>query len=52
LPSESSPSSYGDLEEIAKKERQRIEELLKSKGIKYGSFPRFTIAVKGQKVID
>lgn len=50
LPSESSPSSYGDLEEIAKKERQRIEELLKSKGIKYGSFPRFTIAVKGQKV--
>ncbi|KAJ6401994.1 hypothetical protein OIU84_014132 [Salix udensis] len=50
LPSESSPSSYGDLEEIAKKERQRIEELLKSKGIKYGSYPRFTIAVKGQKV--
>ncbi|XP_011046997.1 PREDICTED: 26S protease regulatory subunit 7 homolog isoform X1 [Populus euphratica] len=49
-PSESSPSSYGDLEEIAKKERQRIEELLKSKGIKYGSYPRFTIAVKGQKV--
>ncbi|KAB5560361.1 hypothetical protein DKX38_005318 [Salix brachista] len=50
LPSESSPSSYGDLEEIAKKERQRIEELLKGKGIKYGSYPRFTIAVKGQKV--
>ncbi|CAK7351513.1 unnamed protein product [Dovyalis caffra] len=50
LPSESSPSSYGDLEEIAKKERQRIEELLKSKGIKYGSYPRFTVAVKGQKV--
>ncbi|KAG8635158.1 hypothetical protein MANES_16G002800v8 [Manihot esculenta] len=49
LPSES-PSSYKDLEEIAKQERQRIEELLKSKGIKFGSYPRFTVAVKGQKV--
>ncbi|PON91300.1 Spastin [Trema orientale] len=49
LPSES-PATYVDLEEIAKKERQRIEELLKSKGIRSGSYPRFTVAVKGQKV--
>lgn len=48
-PSES-PASYVDLEEIAKKERQRIEELLKAKGIRYGSYPRFTLAIKGQKV--
>ncbi|KAL7213599.1 hypothetical protein ACSBR2_016179 [Camellia fascicularis] len=49
LPSES-PSSHGDLEEIARKERQRLEELLKSKGMLYGSYPRFTVAVKGQKI--
>lgn len=49
LPSEP-PASPVDLEEIAKKERQRIENLLKDKGIKYGSYPRFTVAVKGQKV--
>ncbi|KAB1201556.1 Proteasome-activating nucleotidase [Morella rubra] len=49
LPSESSPR-YADLEETAKKERQRIEELLRSKGLQPGSYPRFTVAVKGQKV--
>ncbi|KAA8520142.1 hypothetical protein F0562_014398 [Nyssa sinensis] len=49
LPSES-PLSHTDLEETAKKERHRLEELLKSKGMQYGSFPRFTVAVKGQKV--
>ncbi|XP_015574306.1 26S proteasome regulatory subunit 7 isoform X2 [Ricinus communis] len=49
LPSES-PSSYKDLEEIATKERQRIEGLLKLRGIKNGSYPRFMVAVKGQKV--
>lgn len=48
--SSESPTNYADLEEIAKKERQRIEELLKSKGIQHGSYPRFTVAVKGQKV--
>ncbi|KAL3521914.1 hypothetical protein ACH5RR_014748 [Cinchona calisaya] len=42
--------SYNDLEETAKKERLRVEELLKSKAIRYGSYPRFTVAVKGQKV--
>lgn len=50
LPSESSPK-YSDLEETAKKERQRIEELLQIKGIARGSYPRFTVGVKGQKVI-
>lgn len=49
LPSESS-SCYENLEEIAKKERHRIEELLKRKGMHYGSCPTFTVAVKGQKV--
>ncbi|EXB77024.1 Cell division cycle protein 48-like protein [Morus notabilis] len=48
-PSES-PASFVDLEEVAKKERKRIEELLKAKGIRHGSYPRFTIAIKGQKV--
>lgn len=43
-------SSYTDLEETAKKERLRLEELLKSKGVGYGFYPRFTVAVKGQKV--
>lgn len=49
LPSES-PSNHVDLEEAARKERQRLEGLLKSKGMQYGSYPRFTVAVKGQKV--
>ncbi|KAF3451770.1 hypothetical protein FNV43_RR07866 [Rhamnella rubrinervis] len=49
LPSET-PASYMDLEETARKERRRIEESLKSKGVLYGSYPRFNVAVKGQKV--
>ncbi|XWS15531.1 hypothetical protein CRYUN_Cryun34aG0008000 [Craigia yunnanensis] len=49
LPSEP-PASQVNLEETAKRERQRIEKLLKDKGMKYGSYPRFTVAVKGQKV--
>ncbi|XP_076900474.1 26S proteasome regulatory subunit 6B homolog [Bidens hawaiensis] len=50
LPPESPPSTHVDMEAIAKKERARLEKLLKSKDMKYGSFPRFTIAVKGPKV--
>ena len=50
-PPSNSPSSSEGLEEIAKKERERIAELLKNKGIRYGFYPRFTVAVKGQKVI-
>ena len=48
LPSES--PSHVDLEDTARKERQRLEALLKGKGMQYGSYPRFTVAVKGQKV--
>ncbi|CAN0899102.1 Protein CdcH, partial [Linum grandiflorum] len=43
-------SPYADLEEAAKKERKRIEDVLISKGVKHGSYPRFTVAVKGQKI--
>ncbi|KAL9243486.1 hypothetical protein vseg_017367 [Gypsophila vaccaria] len=49
LPIEPS-QSYGDLEETAKNERRRLEELLRSKGMHYGSYPRLTVAVKGQKI--
>ncbi|KAJ4976727.1 hypothetical protein NE237_001833 [Protea cynaroides] len=49
LPSEF-PSSYTDLENIVKQERLRLEALLKSRGMFYGSYPRFTVAMKGQKV--
>ncbi|GFZ03251.1 P-loop containing nucleoside triphosphate hydrolases superfamily protein [Actinidia rufa] len=48
LPSES--PSHVDLEDTARKERQRLEALLKGKGMQYGSYPRFTVAVKGQKI--
>ncbi|GAB2301047.1 hypothetical protein Dimus_035083 [Dionaea muscipula] len=48
LPSESTPK-YMDFEEAARKERLRLEGLLRSKGLQYGSYPRFTVAVKGQK---
>jgi len=40
-----------DVQEIAMKERQRIQDLLTAKGIRQGSVPRFNVAVKGQKVI-
>ncbi|GJT58204.1 hypothetical protein Tco_0993258 [Tanacetum coccineum] len=49
LPPEA-PVAHVDMEAIAKKERTWLEELLKSKGMPYGSYPRFTVAVKGQKV--
>ncbi|XP_071713975.1 uncharacterized protein [Rutidosis leptorrhynchoides] len=49
LPPES-PATHVDMEAIAKNERVRLEALLKSKGMQYGSYPRFTVAVKGQKV--
>lgn len=44
-------STHADMEEIAKKERQRIEQLIRNKGMKYGACPRFTVGVKGQKVL-
>lgn len=39
------------MEETARRERLRIEELLKSKGVQYGSYPRFSVSIKGQKVL-
>ncbi|OIW14011.1 hypothetical protein TanjilG_09362 [Lupinus angustifolius] len=45
-----SANNTEDVEAIAVIERHRIEELLRSRGIRYGSYPRFTVAVKGQKV--
>ncbi|KMT04093.1 hypothetical protein BVRB_8g185470 [Beta vulgaris subsp. vulgaris] len=44
------PSTYDDLEETAKKERRKLEDLIRTKGMKYGSYPRFAVAVKGQKI--
>ncbi|KAF8409613.1 hypothetical protein HHK36_005691 [Tetracentron sinense] len=49
LPPES-PSDYADMEKTVKQERHRLEELLRTKGMPYGSYPRFTVAIKGQKV--
>lgn len=50
-PSDSPPiPGHNPLEETAKMERRRLESLLKSKGVKYGSYPRFNVAIKGQKV--
>ena len=45
-----SPSGGAKLEEIARTERQRVEESLRSNGMHYGSYPRFSVGVKGQKV--
>ncbi|KAK6123923.1 hypothetical protein DH2020_042342 [Rehmannia glutinosa] len=50
-PPESPPvSSHHYLEEIARRDKARLEELLKNKGGRFGSYPRFTVSVKGQKV--
>lgn len=50
-PLESSPvSSQNNLDEIARKEKARLVELLKTKGGRTGSYPQFTVSVKGQKV--
>ncbi|MCL7035038.1 hypothetical protein MKW94_011809 [Papaver nudicaule] len=47
---EAPPSGFENLEKIVKQERLRLEELLKSKGMLRGSYPPFSVAVKGQKV--
>ncbi|KAK6932781.1 ATPase, AAA-type, core, partial [Dillenia turbinata] len=49
VPSES-PLSHTEVEESAKRARKQLEELLKSKGMRHNSYPRFTVAAKGQKV--
>ncbi|KEH36940.1 P-loop nucleoside triphosphate hydrolase superfamily protein [Medicago truncatula] len=47
---EEQANSNEDVQEIAIKERQRIQDLLTTKGIRPSSVPRFNVAVKGQKV--
>ncbi|KAM0927227.1 hypothetical protein ACQ4PT_003294 [Festuca glaucescens] len=39
------------VEDLARKERKRIMELLESKGMLPGSYPKFDVAIKGQKVV-
>lgn len=38
-------------EDLARKERKRIMELIQKKGMQRGSYPQFDVAVKGQKVV-
>ena len=40
-----------DGEDLARKERKRILELVQSRGMQRGSYPQFDVAVKGQKVV-
>lgn len=47
---DSSEASGVDLEELVSAERKRIEELISSRGMQRGTYPPFTVAVKGQKV--
>ncbi|KAI3847781.1 hypothetical protein MKX03_009764 [Papaver bracteatum] len=47
---ETPPSDFENLEKIVRQERLRLEDLLKSKGLLRGSYPPFSVAVKGQKV--
>ncbi|KAL5972566.1 hypothetical protein ACLOJK_039371 [Asimina triloba] len=49
--SASEPSSHsGGMDRIASQERKRLEELLRSRGMQRGSYPPFSVAVKGQQV--
>lgn len=42
--------SFGGTESLVSLERQRIEELLRSRGMPRGSYPPFSVAAKGRKV--
>ncbi|EPS69768.1 hypothetical protein M569_04996 [Genlisea aurea] len=42
--------SPNKLQDIARVEKARLEELLRKNGARYGFYPRFSVAVKGQKV--
>ncbi|XP_050206365.1 uncharacterized protein LOC126655979 [Mercurialis annua] len=46
-----SPTLYKHLLDIAKQERNRIEDSFKLEGLKSGAYPEFIVAVKDQKVI-
>lgn len=50
LPESSPETSHQKLEEIARKTKTQLQELIKSKGGQAGFYPRFTVAIKGQKV--
>lgn len=39
------------VEDLARKERKRIMELIESQGMLPGSYPKFDVAIKGQKVV-
>ncbi|KAI4967399.1 hypothetical protein ZWY2020_027872 [Hordeum vulgare] len=39
------------VEDLAGKERKRIMELIESRGMQAGSYPKFEVAIKGQKVV-
>ncbi|CAM0944258.1 unnamed protein product [Alopecurus aequalis] len=39
------------VEDLARKERKRIMELIESGGMPPGSYPKFDVAIKGQKVV-
>ncbi|XP_068657276.1 uncharacterized protein [Aristolochia californica] len=45
-----SPSNYSGMEKIVSQERQRLEELLRRKGMAHGSFPSYIVAVKGHQI--
>ncbi|XP_020518899.1 spastin isoform X1 [Amborella trichopoda] len=45
-----SPSNIGGNEKRVGLERERVEELLRKKGLQRGSYPPFIVAVKGQQV--
>lgn len=38
-------------EDLARKEKKRIMELVQSRGMQRGSYPQFDVAMKGQKVV-
>lgn len=50
LAASDSVPSFGGTESLVSQERQRIEELLRSRGMPRGSYPPFSVAAKGQKV--
>ncbi|XP_008793790.2 meiotic spindle formation protein mei-1 isoform X1 [Phoenix dactylifera] len=51
LAASDSVPSFGGTESLVSQEKQRIEELLRSRGMPRGSYPPFSVAAKGHKVI-
>ncbi|KAK1297513.1 hypothetical protein QJS10_CPB15g01710 [Acorus calamus] len=45
-----SSSNIGGMEKLINHERQRLEELLRAKGMQRGFYPFFTVSLKGQQV--